>query len=83
VKRAFFTNRNSGVLLRMCVPRSGTQVQVEGRRSSGSVRTGIIVTADVDVPGKVLEKRIHLAEVASEEEKQGISVAFWASRART
>jgi hypothetical protein len=32
------------------------------------------LSADVDVPDKVLEKRIHLAEV-SEEEEQGISVA--------
>jgi hypothetical protein len=59
-----------------CVPQSGTK----SSRWFGKGATSSIVTADVDIPDKVLEKRIHLAE-ASEEEEQGISVGLSASRA--
>jgi hypothetical protein len=43
----------------MCVP----QVEVKSSRWFGKGATSSIVTADVDIPDKVLEKRIHLAEV--------------------
>jgi hypothetical protein len=46
---------------------------VEVSRSRWLGKGGIIITTDVDVPDKVLEKRIHLASTS--EEKQGISVA--------
>jgi hypothetical protein len=58
----------------MCVPQSGSPKSSQSSRWFGRA-TSSIVTADVDVP-KVLEKRIHLAEVQRRrEENKAISVA--------
>jgi hypothetical protein len=42
------------------------ELQVKASLWFGKGAASIIVTADVDVPDKVLEKRIHLAEVRNE-----------------
>jgi hypothetical protein len=82
VKRGILRNRTSGVLLRMCVPQSGSPAAGSGKGATSS-----IVTADVDIPDKVLEKRIHLAEVRAKKSKAfllrgflGISRAARAAR---
>jgi hypothetical protein len=65
----------------MCVQ---VELQVESKSSRwfGKGATSSIVTADVDIPDKVLEKRIHLAEVrAKRKSKAFLLRAFWASRA--
>jgi hypothetical protein len=59
VKRGILRNRNERCVLRMCVPQSGSPSRAADR---GKGATSSIVTADVDIPDKVLS-RIHLAEV--------------------
>jgi hypothetical protein len=69
----------------MCVPPSAElQSGSQSSRWFGKGATSSIVTG-VDIPDKVLEKRIHLAEVQSEERegnKAFLLQGFWASRAR-
>jgi hypothetical protein len=81
VKRGILRNRNercavADVFLQV------VQVESKSSRWFGKGATSSIVTADVDIPDKVLEKRIHLAEVrAKRKSKAFLLRAFWASRA--
>jgi hypothetical protein len=73
VKRGILRNRNERVL-RMCVPQSGSP----SRAAGGKGATSSIVTADVDIPDKVLSGFIW--QKCERRGRAFLLRAFWASR---